>query len=110
MVQFQENIRTDSTTEKMYRSQFHRTIPATAGSPTSTNAIDWHLKVKDIEDIEYNFSLTKMYCIKVRMQKISSIYKLILMIQILGSHEGNGRAYFFYHTCTKAIEIIFSLL
>ena len=110
MVQFQENIRTDSTTEKMYRSQFHRTIPATVGSPTSTNAIDWHLKVKDLEDIEYSFSVTKTYCIKVRTQKISSIYKLILMIQIFGSHEGNGRAYFFCHTCTKAIEIIFSLL
>ena len=27
---------------------FYRAIPATAEDPTSTNAVDWHLKVKDI--------------------------------------------------------------
>ena len=28
---------------------FHRTIAATPGGPGSTTAIDWHLKVKDIQ-------------------------------------------------------------
>ena len=49
---------------------FHRILPATARGLTSTNAIDWHLKLKDIE---YNIGLTKNYCITVSMQIISSI-------------------------------------
>ena len=70
---------------------FHRTLPATAMCPTSTTAVDWHLKVKDIE---YDVGLTKNYCITVIMQKISSIHKLILKIQqVLGSHELNGHAH-----------------
>ena len=74
---------------------FHRTIPATARSPTSTTAVDWHLKVKDIE---YNVGPIKNYCITINMQKISSIHKLILKIQqILGSHELNGHAHFLPH-------------
>ena len=50
----------------------------------STTAVDpWHFKVK-----EYDISLTKNYCINISIQKISSIYKLILKVQqILGSHE-----------------------
>ena len=62
---------------------FHRTI---------TTAVDWHLKVKDIE---CNISLIKYYCITVSMQKISSIHELILKIkQILGSHELNSHTHF----------------
>ena len=26
---------------------FHEPLPAKAGGPTSTTAVDWHLKVKD---------------------------------------------------------------
>ena len=29
---------------------FHRTLLLTARGPTSTTAVDWHLKVRDIED------------------------------------------------------------
>ena len=49
---------------------------------TSKTAVNWHLKVKDME---YNVGLTKSYCIAVSMQKISSIHKLIQ--QILEYHE-----------------------
>ena len=63
---------------------FHRIPPTTTSSLTSKTAVNWHLKVKDIE---YNVGLTKNYCITVSMQKISSIHKLIQ--QILGSPELN---------------------
>ena len=67
---------------------FHRAVLATAGDSTSTTAVDWHLKVKDIE---YNVGLIKYYC----MQKINSIYELTLKIQqILRSHELNGHTHF----------------
>ena len=56
---------------------------------TSTIAVDWHLKVKDIE---YDAGLTKNYCITVNMQKISLIYKHIQ--QILESHVLSEHAYF----------------
>ena len=68
---------------------FHGILPSTARGLASKTAINWHLKVKDIE---YNFGLTKNYCITVSMQKISSIHKLIQ--QILGSHEPNGHTQF----------------
>ena len=68
---------------------FHRILPATATGLTSKTAVNWHLKVKDIE---YNVGLTKNYCITVSMQKISSIHKLIQ--QILGSHELNDCTHF----------------
>ena len=68
---------------------FHGIHPATARGLANKTAINWHLKVKDIE---YNVSLTKNYCITVSMQKISSIYKLIQ--QILGSHELNDHVHF----------------
>ena len=71
---------------------FHRTTLAAARGSKSTTAVDWHLKVKDIE---YNVSLIKYYCITVSMQKISSIHKLTLKIQqILGSHELNDHTHF----------------
>ena len=35
---------------------FHRILPATARGLTSKTAVNWHLKVKDIE---YNVGLTK---------------------------------------------------
>ena len=68
---------------------FHRILPATARGLTSKTAVNWHLKVKDIE---YNVGLTKSYCITVSMQKISSIHELIQ--QILGSYELNGHSRF----------------
>ena len=70
----------------------HRTLPATAMSLTISTAVDWHLKVKDID---YDVGLTKNYYITVSMQKISSIHKLIFKIgQILGSHQLNDHAHF----------------
>ena len=57
---------------------FHRILPATTKGLSSTTAVDWHLKIKDIE---YNVGLTKNYCITVNMQKISSSHTLILKIQ-----------------------------
>ena len=68
---------------------FHRMLSATAGRLTSTAAVDWHLKVKDKR---CDVGLTKNYGITIRMQEISSIYKLIQ--QILGSHELNDHARF----------------
>ena len=68
---------------------FHRILPATAMGLRSKTAVNWHLKVKDIE---HKVGLTKSYCITVIMQKISSIHKLIQ--QILGSNELNGHAHF----------------
>ena len=52
---------------------FHRILLHTAGGLTSTTAVDWHLKVKDIER---DVCQTKHYCITVSMQKISSIHTL----------------------------------
>ena len=66
---------------------FHWIITAKAMGLTSKTAVNWHLKVKDIE---YNVDLTKNYCITISKQKISSIHKLIQ--QILGSHELTGHA------------------
>ena len=36
---------------------FHKTLPAAAIGLTGKNAVNWHLKVKDIE---YNVGLTKV--------------------------------------------------
>ena len=49
---------------------FYRTLLAVARGPTSTTAVDRHLKVKYTE---YNVGLTINYCITVSIQKISSI-------------------------------------
>ena len=43
---------------------FHTILPATVGALRSTIAVDWHLKVKDIE---YDVGLTKTYRITVSM-------------------------------------------
>ena len=56
---------------------FHSILPATARGLTSKTAVNWHLKVKNIE---YNVGLTKTFCITVSMQKISLIHKLIKQI------------------------------
>ena len=68
---------------------FHGILPATARGLASKIAINWHLKVKDIE---FNVGLIKNYCITVSMKKISSVHKLIQ--QILGSHELNDNTHF----------------
>ena len=68
---------------------FHGTLPTTARGLASKTAINWHLKVKNIE---YDVGLTNNYCITVSMQKVSSIHKLIQ--QILGSHELNDYTHF----------------
>ena len=82
--------------EKDAQTLFHRVLPATARDLTSTIAVDWYLKVKDIE---YGVGLTENYCITVGMQtKISSI--LNFFQQILGSHVLKAHP--------KIIEIIFS--
>ena len=99
MIQFQENTRTDSTI-KGWTPLFIGPFWLLPEVPTSTTAVDQHLKVKDIE---YDVDLTKNYYIKVSMQKISSNHKLIPIIrQILGSHELNGHAH------PRIIEITFS--
>ena len=82
MIQFQEN--TQMSAGKDGQTLFHRILPATASGLISKAAVKWHLKVKDME---YNVGLTKSYCIKVSMQKISSLHKLIQ--QILQSLELN---------------------
>ena len=68
---------------------FYGILPATARGLASETAINWHLKVKNIE---YNVGLPNNYCITVSMQKVSSIHKLIQ--EILGSHELNGYTHF----------------
>ena len=68
MIQFQEN--TQMSGGKDGQTLFHRILPATASGLTSKTAVKWHLKVKDME---YNVGPTKSYCIKVSMQKISSL-------------------------------------
>ena len=47
---------------------FHGIFPATTRGLASKTAVNWHLKVKDIE---YNVGLIKTYCITVSMQKTS---------------------------------------
>ena len=95
---------------------FHRILPATARGLTSTTAVDWHLKAKNKK---CNVGLIKNYCITVKMQKSSSIHKLIQ--HILGYHELNDHAhpqnievtfYFpeFAPSCKKSVHSIYSFL
>ena len=81
---------------------FHRILPATVRGLTSKTAVNWHLKVKDIE---HNVGLTKNYCITVSMQKVSLIHKLIQ--QILGLMKKMVTPNF-DHIQPKIIEITFS--
>ena len=80
MIKFQDNRQMSGG--KDGQTLFHRIPPATARGPTSTTAVYWHLKVKNKM---CNVGLIKNYSIKVSMQKISSIHKLIQ--QILVSHK-----------------------
>ena len=98
MMEIQEKTWTDSRMEGWLgwlvagRTLFHRALLSTTKGPTSLTAVDWHLKVKGIK---YSVGLTKNYCIKVSIQKISLIDTLIPKIkQILRSHELNGHARF----------------
>ena len=77
MNQFQEKNPGQTPGQKDRQILFHRTLLATARGPTSTTAIDWHLKVNNVE---CDVSLTKNYCITVSMQKMSSMHKLNLKI------------------------------
>ena len=43
---------------------FHRTLLASARGPSRTTAVDWQLKVKDID---CDVGLTKNYCITLSM-------------------------------------------
>ena len=62
------------------------------GDPTSTTAVDWHLKV---EDIKNNAVLTKNYYITISIQKLSWIHNFILKTQqISGSHDLNDHTHF----------------
>ena len=65
--------------EKDGQTLFHRILLATDGYwlLTSTTAVDWHLK---LQDIEYDVGLTKNHCITVSMQKICAIHKIIQQI------------------------------
>ena len=80
MIQFQENSQKDNRMEAwidpiLWDSSSYQlpVVPL-----TSTTTVDWHLKV---QDIEYDVGLTKSYCTKVSMQKISLIHTLTLRIQ-----------------------------
>ena len=86
MIQFQEN--TQMSGSKDGQILFHGILLATARGLASKTAINWHLKVKNVE---YNVGLTNNYCITVSMKKDSSIHKFI---QILGSHELNDYTQF----------------
>ena len=70
MILFQENTQRLAGL-KYGQTLLHRNFPANTTAPTSTIAVDWHLKVRDID---YNVGLTKNYCITVSMQKIRSIH------------------------------------
>ena len=67
MIQLQEN-NWQMAGQKDEKTLLHKILLATAQGSTSTTAVDWHLKVKDIE---YDVSVTKKYCTTVSMQKIS---------------------------------------
>ena len=99
MIQFQEN--TQISGRKDGQTLFHGILPATARGILRKTAINWHLKVKNIE---YNVGLTNNYYITVSMQKASSIHKLIQ--EILGSHELNDYTHF-DQAHPKSIEITF---
>ena len=45
---------------------FYMTLLAAPGGLTTTTEVDWHLKVKDIED---DVDLTKNYCVTISIQK-----------------------------------------
>ena len=94
----------DGRTVQLMKGQtdpFYRTLPISAGDPKSATAVNWHLKVKHRDYV----GLTKCYCIKVSMQKISSIHKFITkMQQIFGFHE---MATPINHIHPKIIEITF---
>ena len=47
-MQFQENTQRNDRM-KGRTDLFHRTLPAIAAGLASTNAVNWHIKVKDIE-------------------------------------------------------------
>ena len=87
MIQFQENIQMSGS--KDGQILFHGILLATGRGLASKTAINWHLKVKNIE---YNVGLTNNYCITVSMKKVSSIHKFIQ--EILGSHELNDYTQF----------------
>ena len=78
MIQFQENTETDGRTGgwtiSLGHGLFHWAIPATAESSTSTTAVDWYLKVKDIGS---NISLIKYYWITAR-KKSARFIKSVL--------------------------------
>ena len=89
MIQFEKNIQTDVRKQRWTDPILYGTLTATARGLASKTAINWHLKVKNIE---YNVGLTNNYYITVSMQKASSIHKLIQ--EILGSHELNDYTHF----------------
>ena len=102
MIQFQEN--TQMPGSKDGQTLFHGILPATARGLAKKTAINWHLKVKNIE---YNVGLTNNQYITVSMQKASSINKLIQ--EILGSYELSDYTHF-DQTHPKSIEITFCFL
>ena len=87
MIQFQENIQMSGS--KDGQILFHGILLATARGLASKTAINWHLKVKNVE---HNVGLTNNYFITVSMKKVSSIHKFIQ--KMLGSHELNDYTQF----------------
>ena len=73
MIQFQENTQADGRREGWTDPISQDPSAYRRGGLTSTTAVDWHLKVKDID---CDVCQTKHYCITVSMQKISSIHTL----------------------------------
>ena len=97
MIKFKENTQTDMSGGKDEQTLVG-SFQLASGGLASTTAVDWHLKVKNKK---CDVGIIKNYCIKVSMQKISSIQKLNQ--QILGSHEHFDQAH------PKIIEITFSV-
>ena len=80
---------------------FHRILPATTKGLKSKTAVNWHLKVKDIE---YNVVLTKNYCITVSMQKfINSFSRFYGLMNLMATSN-------FDHIQPKITGITFSFL
>ena len=72
MIQFQENTQRNDRM-KGRTDLFHRTLPAIAAGMASTNAVNWHFKVKDRVWSRSNQKF-------LHHSKKTSVYKLILKI------------------------------
>ena len=106
--------KTPAPSHKDGQTLFHKILLATSGGLTRTTAVEWHLKVNDIEQ---DVDLTKNYCIKVSMQKISLIHTLIFKTAHFGVLWNNSKISEmnlsfpeFAPACKKSLHSIYSFL